>query len=291
MSDLSFMITTDTCCDLPKSYIKDNGLDVVTLYYNMKGIAYGKEIELEVKEFYDMMRGGEMPTTMAANPDELRDMFEKYLKEGKDILHLAFSSELSSSYNNAALVARDLNEQYTGNKVIVIDTLSASLGQGLVVYKAVQLRKEGKTIDETAAWVEENKLHFCHQFTVDDLNHLYRGGRVSKAAAIVGTIAGIKPILHVDDEGRLIPLSKTRGRKKSLMALVDYMEKKMGSYRSNNDIVFISHGDALEDASFVRDEITRRFGIEHFLINHIGPTIGAHSGPGTIALFFEGESR
>lgn len=149
------------------------------------------------------------PSTMAANPEELQAMFERYLKEGRDILHLAFSSELSSSYNNAAIVARELNEQYTENKVIVIDTLSASLGQGLIVYKAVQLRDEGKTIDETAAWVEENKLHFCHQFTVDDLNHLYRGGRVSKLTAVAGTLIHVKPILHVSDEGKLIPIGKS----------------------------------------------------------------------------------
>lgn len=228
---------------------------------------------------------------MAANPEELHEMFEKYLKEGKDILHLAFSSELSSSYNNAAVVASELNEQYTENKVIVIDTLSASLGQGLVVYKAVQLRKEGKTIEETAAWVEENKLHFCHQFTVDDLNHLYRGGRVSKLTAVAGTLIHVKPILHVSDEGKLIAIGKVRGRKKSLIALVDNMERTIGSYRDKNDIVFISHGDALEEAEYVASLVKERFGIENFLINPVSPTIGAHSGPGTIALFYMGDRR
>ena len=291
MGDLGFMITTDTCCDLPESYIKENGLDLVTLYYNMNGIAYGKEVELEVKEFYDRMRAGEMPTTMAANPEELQAMFESYLKEGRDILHLAFSSELSSSYNNAAIVARELNEQYTENKVIVIDTLSASLGQGLIVYKAVQLRDEGKTIDETAAWVEENKLHFCHQFTVDDLNHLYRGGRVSKLTAVAGTLIHVKPILHVSDEGKLIPIGKVRGRKKSLAALVDNMERTIGSYRDKNDIVFISHGDCLEDAKKLESMVRRQLGVKHFKINTIGPVIGTHSGPGTLALFFLGTKR
>ena len=198
---------------------------------------------------------------------------------------------MSSSYNNAAVVARELNEQYTGNKVIVIDTLSASLGQGLVVHKAVQLRKEGKTIDETAAWVEENKLHFCHQFTVDDLNHLYRGGRVSKLTAVAGTLIHVKPILHVSDEGKLIPIGKVRGRKKSLIALVDNMERTIGSYRDKNDIVFISHGDALEEAEYVAELVKERFGIENFLINPVSPTIGAHSGPGTIALFYMGDRR
>ncbi len=291
MGDFNFIITTDTCCDLPKSYIKENGLDVVILYYNMKGVAYGKDVELEVKAFYDMMRAGEMPTTMAANPEELREMFEKYLKAGKDVLHLAFSSELSSSYSNAAVVARELNEEYTDNKVVVIDTLSASLGQGLVIYKAVQLREDGWSIDEVARWVEENRLHFCHQFTVDDLNHLYRGGRVSKLTAVAGTLIQVKPILHVNDEGKLIPIGKVRGRKKSLMALVDNMERTIGSYRDKNDIVFISHGDALEEAEYVAGLVKERFGIENFLIHPVSPTIGAHSGPGTIALFYMGDRR
>ena len=291
MGDFNFIITTDTCCELPKSYIKENGLDVVTLYYNMKGVAYGKDVELEVKAFYDMMRAGEMPTTMAANPEELREMFEKYLKAGKDVLHLAFSSELSSSYSNAAVVARELNEEYTDNKVVVIDTLSASLGQGLVIYKAVQLREDGWSIDEVARWVEENRLHFCHQFTVDDLNHLYRGGRVSKLTAVAGTLIQVKPILHVNDEGKLIPIGKVRGRKKSLMALVDNMERTIGSYRDKNDIVFISHGDALEEAEYVAGLVKERFGIENFLIHPVSPTIGAHSGPGTIALFYMGDRR
>ena len=291
MGDFNFIITTDTCCDLPKSYIKENGLDVVTLYYNMKGVAYGKDVELEVKAFYDMMRAGEMPTTMAANPEELREMFEKYLKAGKDVLHLAFSSELSSSYSNAAVVARELNEEYTDNKVVVIDTLSASLGQGLVIYKAVQLREDGWSIDEVARWVEENRLHFCHQFTVDDLNHLYRGGRVSKLTAVAGTLIQVKPILHVNDEGKLIPIGKVRGRKKSLMALVDNMERTIGSYRDKNDIVFISHGDALEEAEYVAGLVKERCGSENFLIHPVSPTIGAHSGPGTIALFYMGDRR
>ena len=218
-------------------------------------------------------------------------MFEKHLKAGKDVLHLAFSSGLSSSYNNAAVVARDLNEESTGHKVIVIDTLAASLGQGLVVHKALELRKQGKSFEETAEWVEANKLHFCHQFTVDDLNHLYRGGRVSRLTAIAGTLIQIKPILHVDDEGKLIPIGKTRGRKKSLQALVDNMERTIGSYRDANDIVFISHGDALDEAQYVADLVKERFGIESFLINYVSPTIGSHSGPGTIALFYLGDRR
>ena len=291
MDRFNYVITTDTCCDLPKDYLKEKEIEEVSLYYNMNGSVYGNDQEMDIKEFYDRMRGGEMPTTMAANPEELEEMFEKYLSAGKSVLHLAFSSELSSSCGNAMVAARELNEKYTDNKVIVIDTLAASLGQGLMVYKAEELRQNGKTIDETATWLEENKLHFCHQFTVDDLNHLYRGGRVSKLTAVAGTIIQIKPILHVSDEGKLVPIGKARGRKKSLTALVDNMQRTMGSYRDKNDIVFISHGDAPEDAEYVANLVKERFGIEKFLINPVSPTIGAHSGPGTIALFYMGEKR
>ena len=175
--------------------------------------------------------------------------------------------------------------------IIVIDSLCASLGEGLLVHKAVMLKESGKSFSETADWIEKNKLHIVHNFTVDDLNHLYRGGRVSKATAFLGTIVNIKPILHVDDEGHLIPLSKVRGRKKSLIALVDSMEQQMGTWKEKNDIVFISHGDSLADAKFVATLIKERFGIDSFLINYVGSTIGAHSGPGTIALFYLGDYR
>ena len=174
-------------------------------------------------------------------------------------------------------------------KIIVIDSLCASLGEGLLVHKAVELRDAGKSIEEVAKWVEENKLHLCHQFTVDDLNHLHRGGRVSKATAIIGTLVSVKPVLHVDNEGHLTSLVNVRGRKKSLNTLVDNMAKLVGNYE--NDIVFISHGDCLEDAEYVAELIKERFGITDFLINYVSPTIGAHSGPGTIALFFMGETR
>jgi len=175
--------------------------------------------------------------------------------------------------------------------IIVIDSLCASLGQGLFVHKAVCMKNAGKSMEETANWLEEHKPNFVHVFTVGDLNHLYRGGRLSKAAAVVGTLISLKPVLHVDDEGHLVNMFNVRGRKKSLSALVDYMDKQMGSFKKDNDIVFISHGDNIADAQSVADEVKNRFGIESFLINPIGPTIGAHAGPDTIALFFLGEKR
>lgn len=286
-----FIITTDTTSDLPDSYITEHNLDIHPLYYNLDGAIYGGEHQLPAKEFYSKMKSGLMPTTMAVNPETSKEIFQKYLDKGLDILHIGFSSALSSSYNNAVLAANELLEDYPDRKIILIDSLSASLGEGLLVHKAVMLKKAGKSIDEIADWLEENKLHLCHLFTVDNLFHLQRGGRVSKASAIIGTMIHIKPILHVDNNGKLIPLQNVRGRKHSLSVLVDRMEEKIKGYEHQNDIVFISHGDALEDAKYLASLIEERLGISSFLIDYVCPTIGSHSGPGTIALFFMGDSR
>lgn len=286
-----FTIITDSTADLPKEYLKEHGIPTMNLRYIIDGESYGYDKELDVHVFYNMMREGKMPTTSQVNPEEAKEFFMKYREESREILCISFSSGLSGTYNSARIAAQEVMEECPDTNIMVIDTLSASLGEGLLVHKAVCMRKEGKSLQETADWLEQHKLNLVHMFTVDDLNHLYRGGRVSKAAAIIGTMASIKPILHVDNEGHLIPLNKVRGRKKSLAALVDAMEQKMGDWRSQNDIVFISHGDVQEDAELVRDEVKKRFGIESFLINHVGPTIGTHSGPGTIALFFLGDVR
>lgn len=285
-----YIISTDCMADLPASFIEEHHLSVHPLYYMMGEQTYNAlENALPEDEFYNRMRNGEMPTTMASNPDYIKKSFEKNIADGYDILHISFSSGLSSSYSNSVFTAKEVQEQNPDSKIIVIDSLCASLGQGLLIYYACKKQAEGASIEETASYVESIKLHVCHQFTVDDLFHLHRGGRVSKATAILGTIANIKPVLHVDDAGHLINLSKIRGRKRSLIALVDNMEKTMGNYE--NPVVFISHGDCLEDAEFVKQQVEERFGIHEFLINYVGCTIGAHSGPGTIALFFLGETR
>ncbi len=289
-----FKITTDSTADLPVSYLKENNVGCMPISYILDGVTYGGDKELDWKEFYAMMREqGKMPTTSQINPSEAKEYFEEYIKTDKEILHLAFSSGLSGTCGNMRMAAEEIMEEHPDVKIVVVDSLCASMGEGLFVHKAVKLRDQGKSLEETAAWLNENVQNFVHVFTVDDLFHLYRGGRVSKTAAVIGTLVSIKPKLHVDSEGHLIVIGKVRGRKKSLSALVDYMEEKMGSRVQENkdDYVFISHGDALEDAEYVRDQIRERFGMEHFMINHIGPTIGAHSGPGTIALFFMGESR
>lgn len=288
----SFKIITNTTADLPMDYIEENGLGLIYFNYIMDGVSYGKDRELDWKEFYRLMREeGRMPTTSQVNPQQYKEYFSEFLKENKNLLYISFSSGLSGSCGNSVLAANELMEEDGECRIIVVDSKCASMGEGLFVHKALKMQAQGKSMEETARYLNELVPHLTHVFTVDDLNHLYRGGRVSKAAAIVGTIAAIKPILHVDDEGHLIPISKVRGRKKSLNALVDYMEEKTKGYPGENDIVFISHGDALEDAEYVKAEIEKRFGIKDFKINHIGPTIGAHSGPGTIALFFEGSSR
>ncbi|MCM1126546.1 MAG: DegV family protein [Lachnospiraceae bacterium] len=288
----SFKIITNTTADLPAEYIKEHQLGLVYFNYTMDGNSFGKDAELDWKEFYRLMREeGRMPTTSQVNPEQYKEYFMEFLEENNQLLYLSFSSGLSGSCSNAVLAAQELMEERADCKILVVDSKCASMGEGLFVHKAVQKKMQGSSMEETAQYLNELVPCLTHVFTVDDLNHLYRGGRVSKTAAIVGTIAGIKPILHVDDEGHLIPISKVRGRKKSLNSLVDYMEEKTKGCLDKNDIIFISHGDALEDAEYVKNEIEKRFGIHEFLINHIGPTIGAHSGPGTIALFFEGTSR
>ncbi|MCI5619966.1 MAG: DegV family protein [Lachnospiraceae bacterium] len=287
-----FMITTDTTADLPADYVAEHHLGIMSLTYTLEGVTYDWEHPMDVKEFYQKMRDGSMPTTSQVNPEIARELFTKWATEGNcDILHVAFSSGLSGSYNSARMAAQELEEEGFPHKILVIDSLCASLGEGLLIHKALQKKEAGASLEETAQFVEDIKLHIVHNFTVDNLFHLYRGGRVSKTAAFLGTIASIKPILHVDNDGHLIPLSKVRGRKKSLLALVDSMEQQMGSYADKNDIVFISHGDSVEDAQFVADQIKLRFGIDSFLINYVGSTIGAHSGPGTIALFYLGDYR
>ncbi len=286
-----YIITTDNMCDLPESYIKEHQLQLMSLTYVLEGKSYNEEHPLPYKEFYAKMRAGSMPTTSQVNPQEAREYFQKYLTVSKHIIHIAFSSGLSGTYSSASVAAREIMAERADCKITVIDSLCASMGEGLFVHKALSLREQGMDYDELVAWLENHKLNVCHNFTVDDLFHLYRGGRVSKTAAVLGTMINLKPVLHVDDAGHLIPVSKVRGRKKSLTTLVDSMEKQIGSWRDKNDVVFISHGDCEEDAEFVKQEVEDRLGIHQFLISPVGPTIGAHSGPGTVALFYMGDVR
>lgn len=290
MSD--YVVTTDTSADLPEQYYREHQMTVMPLSCILDGETYARGAkELSTAEFYAKMREGKMPTTSQVNPEQAKQIFEPLIKEGKDILHIAFSSGLSGTCGSARIAAEDLMEEYPERKIIVIDSLCASLGQGLLVHKTLEKQKEGLTLEELVAWCEEMKMHIIHSFTVDDLFHLYRGGRVSKAAAVIGTMIQLKPVLHVNNEGKLIPLSKVRSRKKSLQALVAAMETRQGSFADKNDIVFISHGDCEEDAEYVKTLVEEKLGIHKFIISPVGNVIGAHSGPGTLALFFLGDNR
>lgn len=284
-----FVITTDSTVDLPIEYLEREENIVIPLSYIIDENAYEDLGGLSSKEFYDKVRAGAQPTTSQINPEQVKAVFEKIAKAGVDILHIGFSSGLSGSFNSARIAAAEIAEEYPEMTIRVVDSLCASMGEGLLLYKANELKKAGKTLFETEKWIEENKLHVCHNFTVDDLNHLHRGGRISKATAIIGTMVNIKPLLHVDNEGHLVSIGKIRGRKKSLVALVDRMGEQIVGFE--NDIVMISHGDCLEDAEFVKQHVEEKFGIKNFMINPVGPVIGTHSGPGTMALFFMGNPR
>ena len=286
-----YIIVTDSSADLPKSYLKEHNVTCVSLKYTIDGITYDNDDDEAAATFYQKVRNKSMPTTSQVNPDEAIEHFRKIVGISKNILCLVFSSGLSGTCNSFMMAARELMEEDESINIRVVDTLSASMGQGLMVYKAVCLKEQGKSLNEVADYIEAHIKNFTQVFTVDDLDHLYRGGRLSKTASVVGSMINLKPVLHVNEEGRLENMFNVRGRKKSLHALVDYMEKTMGSYREENDIVFISHADNKQDAEFVAEEIRKRFGIEKFMINEIGPTIGSQTGPDVIAVFFMGENR
>ena len=286
-----YVITTDNNSDLPEKYLKDHGVGCMYLSYSMDGKNYTHGNFLPEHEFYEAMRNGSMPTTAQVNPENAKALLEPYLKEGKDILHIAFSSGLSGTYNSSRIAAEELMEEYPDRKIIVVDSLSASLGQGLLVWLAQQKKELGQTLEDVADWVEKNKLKMVHLFTVDDLNHLYRGGRVSRTTAIVGSMLNIKPVLHVDNEGKLTAIGKVRGRKKALQELVKLMDEKIGSFGAGCDTIFISHGDCEQDAQYVAAKVKEKYNIKNIVINQVGATIGAHSGPGTMALFFVGDVR
>lgn len=288
MSD--FVIVTDSSADLPASLVQEMGVEVLPLSFTVQGKTYHNypdDREMDPKVFYKMLRDGEMATTSAVNVAEYTATLEPLLQAGKDVLVLVFSSGLSTTYQSSVIAVNELSEQYPDRKIYTVDTLCASLGQGLLVWHAVREQRRGQSIEAVRDWVEENKLRLCHWFTVDDLHFLKRGGRISAATAVVGTMLSIKPVLHVDDEGHLISMGKARGRGASLTALVDHMEQTA----TDVDTVFISHGDCLADAEKVAADVRNRFGTKDVVINNVGPVIGAHSGPGTLALFFLGTKR
>lgn len=284
-----FVITVNSTVDLPKEWLEERHVPVMPLKYTIDGETYPDMDGLSAKEFFQKLREGHMSVTSQINPDEAREMLEPIVKEGKDILHLAFSSGLSGTYNSMRIAAEELSEEYPDAKIVVIDTLCACMGEGLLLHKALQLKEQGKTLDEIAAWVEENRLHICHNVTVDDLNHLHRGGRISKTAAVLGTLVQVKPIIHVDNDGKLQVIGKERGRRKSLNKIVDMSVEQAKGWE--NDLVMITHGDCLEDAQYVEKRVKEKMGVENVLINNIGTVIGSHTGPGVVAVFCMGNKR
>ena len=289
----NFVITTENAADLPESYLQENEIGILSLYYTIDGVTYGPgcEPELKAEDFYQRMREGAMPRTQQVNPEQAVCKFRQYLEQGKDILHIALTSAVSGSCNSARMAAEELKEEFPERTITVVDTLVGTLCEGMVVEQVVRMRKAGKTLAEAAQWVRENIPHFCLYATVDDLKHLYRGGRVSKTTALFGTAIGIKPILKLNDDGNLVAVGKVRGRKQSIQALVQHMEEKVGRFLPQNDTIYISHGDCIEDALYLAELVKEKFGIVKAMIHHIGPVIGSHAGPGALTLSFMGESK
>ena len=284
-----YVITVNSTVDVPKEWLEERHVPVIPLKYTIDGETYTDMEGLSAKEFFDKLREGKMSTTSQVNPEEAAAELEPYIKEGKDILHLGFSSGLSGTLNSMRIAGEMLEEKYPEAKVIVIDTLCACLGEALLLYKALQQKEKGMNIDELAKWVEENKLHVCHNVTVDDLNHLHRGGRVSKTTAVLGTLVQIKPIIHMDDNGKLQVIGKERGRKKSLNKIVDMAVEQSKGW--DNDIIMITHGNCIDDAEYVAKLVREKMGIDNILINNIGTVIGSHTGPGVVAVFCMGNKR
>ena len=286
---MSYQIITDSCCDFPKALLETLNISVVPLSLSFRGEVWSDTTDEGLKTIFAGLRNGETASTSAANPENWASVIEPVLQKGEDALVLTFSSGLSTTYQSAVIAASDLQEAYPQRKILVVDTLCASLGQGLLVWYACQKKEEGLSLEELAAWCEENKMKLCHWFTVDDLMYLKRGGRISATTALLGTMLNIKPVLHMDDEGHLINVSKVRSRKASIEALA----AKVGSLGipGANDTIFICHGDCIEDAEYLKSRLEALYGTKNVVIGYVGAVIGSHSGPGTLAVFFLGEHR
>ena len=292
MKEKDYVILTDSTTDISQEIADEIDVKVWPMQFELDGLTYRNfpdEREMKSDEFYDIMRKGKMPKTSQINVVDFCEYFSDYLDKGLDVLYICFSSGLSGTYNNSLIAIEELKGRYPDRKIISVDSLAASMGEGLLVYLAAQQKKKGMGLEELAKWVEDNRLHLCHWFTVDDLHHLKRGGRVTAATAIVGSALNIKPVLHVDDEGHLINMSKVRGRKASLNAMVDQMVE---TYTDQFDTVMICQGGCHDDAEYLAGEVKKRVkGVKKLIMGNIGPVIGAHAGPGVLALFFYGDHR
>ncbi|MBO5240606.1 MAG: DegV family protein [Clostridia bacterium] len=291
MQNRKFDIITDSGCDMPANYLQEHGVTCVRLGFTMNNVNYEGEggERITEKEFYQKLQGGAMPTTYQVTGETAKQYISKSLNAGRDVLVIAFSSGLSGTAGSFVVAARDLQKQYPDRKILVVDSLCASMGEGLLLDYVIRKADEGASIEETAKYAEDLKLHICHQFTVDNLFHLKRGGRVSGATALVGSILKIKPIMHVDDNGKLVAVGKVIGRKKSLHALVDRLFETADM--TENDRIFISHGDCIDDVNYVIGLIRERLPEVEILVNYVGAVIGTHSGCGTLAIFHKGKQR
>ena len=286
----NYKIITDSACDLPVKMLQELDVSTVALTVNFRGETRNDSVDdAQVKELYDAMRGGEVATTAAVNPDGWSKVIESAVAEGFDAFVLAFSSGLSTTYQSAVIAANELAEKYPQRKIMVVDGCAAALGQGLFVWHICKMRDVGLSLEELAAWAEENKNHVAHWFTVDDLVYLKRGGRVSAATALVGTMLNIKPVLHVDNEGHLVSMVKARGRKAAINTLVSKLQELGGDW--DNSTVFICHADCIDDAQRLAEIVKEKCGVQETFIGNLGAVIGSHAGPGTLALFFMGNEK
>ncbi|WP_300347156.1 DegV family protein [Clostridium sp.] len=287
----NFIILTDSACDLPKNIIIDLEIKELGLICNINNKEYIDDInsELTSKEFYNKLKEGAMPSTSQINSFKFVEYFEEYVKKGIAILYLAFSSALSGTYNSSLIARNELLEQYPEAKIEIIDTRAACLGQGLIVYYAAKMRKEGKSLEEISNWVEENKNKTCHFFTVDNLDHLKRGGRISPTAAAIGSLLNIKPMLYTNDKGELHNFSKAKGRKRAIKNLYELLDKHI--VNPEEQTIFIAHSDCIEDAEKLAEMIKEKYNVKEIIIDYIGIVIGSHTGIGTLALFFLGDTK
>ena len=271
---------------------KELELTVVPLTVHIDGHDYPNLLDgsaISFEDFYGKIRGGVLATTSAANVGQFQEAMRPILAAGKDIVSINFSSALSTTYQSACIAAQDMKEEFPDANIYVVDSLSASLGQGLLLYLTVQKKREGLSAQELVQWVEDNKLHIDHWFTVDDLNYLKMGGRLSAGAAFFGSMLSIKPVMHTSDEGKLVPVSKVRGRKASLKALIDKIAEL--GIEPSEQVMFICHADCEVEARAVAEEMKARYGVKEVYINYIGPVIGSHTGPNTMGIFFVGTKR
>ncbi|MBQ4517523.1 MAG: DegV family protein [Clostridia bacterium] len=289
---MSYVIITDSCANLTDEMIEKNNIGVIPLSFHVNGEEYksyeqGKKSDL--KKFYDMMREKEIITTSLVSPDQFTQFFKTYLEAGQDILYIGFSSALSGTYQSSVIAAEDLREAYPDRKIMTVDSLCASVGQGLLVYYASLMKAEGKSIEEVKEWAEDNRLRSCHWFTCDDLFFLKRGGRISASAAVLGSLLQVKPVMHVTDEGKLAVFSKARGRKQAMQSLVKHMEETVEN--PEEQVIIITHGDCEDEALAIKKMVEEKFTVKEVIVTYLDPVIGAHAGPGTLALFYMGSNR